>query len=75
MASRHGCYYHSGHGVPVAKLMQRRRQQLSPSATKLRKERSDAGYEKERHEEERQRYADSQAEDSAASTAKENHSI
>ena len=75
MASRHGCYYHSGHGVPVARLMQRRRQQQYPSVTRQRKERSDAGDEEKGYEEEWQRYVDSKAEDSAASTAKENHSI
>lgn len=49
MASRHGCYYHSGHGVQAVRLMQRRRQQQYPSVTKLkRKERSDAGTFKEK---------------------------
>jgi hypothetical protein len=52
--------------------MQRRRQQQSPNVTKPRKERSDAGHEEKGHEEERQRYADSKAEDFASSTTKEN---
>ncbi len=75
MASRHGCYYHSGHGVPVAKLMQRRRQQQYLNVTKPRKEKSDAGNEEKGYEEERQRHVDSKAENSASSTAKENYCV
>ena len=74
-ASQQGCFSVYGLGVQVVNQMQRKKQQQYPSATNPRKEKPNAWNDEKENEKEWKRDADGQAEDTAGSSQKENHSI
>lgn len=74
-ASQQGCFSVYGLGVQVVNQMQRKKQQQYRSATKRKGVKPNAWNNEKENEKKWKRDADGQAEDTAGSSQKENHSI